>query len=101
MEHQIQEIKELREKVEIQSQDISGLEKERIELSMDNDRKDSSIVTLETTVKDLKERLLNDSSSLQQLKLDHVKLDQKSVGLQNTIEQLHREIQQITDRLSQ
>jgi chromosome segregation ATPase len=101
VEHQIQEIKELREKVEIQSQDISGLEKERIELSMDNDRKDSSIVTLETTVKDLKERLLNDSSSLQQLKLDHVKLDQKSVGLQNTIEQLHREIQQITDRLSQ
>ena len=53
-----------------------ALEKDKIHLTLDNDRKDSLIESLEANVKELKEKLMQDSSDLYQLKLDHTKLDQ-------------------------
>ena len=59
---------------------------------MDNERKDSTIVTIEESLKDLKQKLLADSSDLKQLKIDHTKLQQVSSSQKDTIEQLTQEI---------
>ena len=60
----LSEIQDLREKLTSCQSNLTSLEKEKITLTMDNERKDSTIVTLEESLKDLKQKLLADSSDL-------------------------------------
>ena len=74
------DISDLRQKLDSTQLSLTSLEKEKITLSMDIDRKDSSIQTLEETLRDLKQKSLADSSALQQLTIDHTKLQQVSLS---------------------
>ena len=74
------EMQELRIKLESTQLSLTSHEKEKITLSMDIDRKDSNIDNLEETLKDLKQKSLADSSALQQLTIDHTKLQQISLS---------------------
>ena len=73
-------MQELRIKLDSTQLSLTSHEKEKITLSMDIDRKDSNIDNLEETLKDLKQKSLADSSALQQLTIDHTKLQQISLS---------------------
>ena len=92
MNSHLSEIQDLREKLTSSQSNLTSLEKEKITLTMDNERKDSTIETLEESLKDLKQKLLADSSDLQQLKIDHTKLQQVCSSQKDSIEQLTHEI---------
>ena len=55
-------------------QATQSLEKDKLQLTLEGQRKDSNIDNLEESVADLKAKLLSESAELQQLKIDDTKL---------------------------